>query len=222
MKRLGSLVSVILFLHCIASVASVGSSSVSDDDEAGASAQNSDSESGGDPANLSHTAAARLTRYQTEGAAKAVAKWMVEKGTLLPVSECPRFSRHFQDGSAESTFGGFAFFASSQNQQASTGGGYVYSGVFGTPVLAPPARITTPGMVLSNVAQTMRERAFTTPTSSNPTWSSLKMRSDVKRGKSAASGNTAGRATAKPASAAKKVQANRLETPPGNSKRRKR
>ena len=59
MKRRGSLVSVILFLYCIVSVASVGTSSVSDEDEWLASAQNSDSESGGVPANLSHTAAAR-------------------------------------------------------------------------------------------------------------------------------------------------------------------
>jgi hypothetical protein len=150
-----------------------------------------------------------------EGAAKALAKWMVEKGTLLPGSECPRLSRHFEDGSAESTFGGFAFRASSLNKQASTEGGYVYSGVFGTPVLAPPARITTPGMVLSNVAQTLRARAFHTPTS-------LEKRSDVKLRKAAARCNTAGQATEKPASAVKKVEANRIETPPGNSKRRKR
>lgn len=157
-----------------------------------------------------------------EGAAKILAEWMVEKGTLLPGSECPRLSRHFEDGSAESTFGGFAFRASSLNQQASTEGGYVYSGVFGTPVLAPPARITTPGMVLSNVAQTLRAGAFHTPASSRVYPSSLEKRSDVKLRKSAARCNTAGQATEKPASAAKKVEANRIETPPGNSKRRKR
>jgi hypothetical protein len=66
MRRLASLASVILFLSCIASLASVGtssggegSSSVSDEDEAGASAQNSDSQSGV-PGNLPRSASSRL------------------------------------------------------------------------------------------------------------------------------------------------------------------
>jgi hypothetical protein len=98
----------------------------------------------------------------------------------------------------------------------------VYSGVFGTPVLVPPARITTPGMVLSNVVQTLRKRAFEDPAKSCARQSTQKKRSDVKLRQYATRCKTGGEVTENPGSAAKKVGVNKIKTTPGNNKRQKR
>jgi hypothetical protein len=77
-------------------------------------------------------------------------------------------------------------------------------------------------MVLSNVAQSTRERFFDKPTTHNAAkLVSLKERSDVMLRQYAERCNTRGKATEKPGSAAKKVEAHTIDTTPANSKRRR-